>query len=135
MRMIAIPWVCIVALWCCFLPACRTQTPPVKETEFIHPQKYVGSIDEAVSCAEWYAKKMNINIHNKEIPVVERHHGPNADILSGGASDYITRLRTKLIGKDYWVVHYLPKSIQLGGDRAFFIEVSTALLLGHYAGR
>jgi hypothetical protein len=118
------------------LASCRTESPRLKVTAINLPPQIVQSSDEAAARAASYAEKMHLNLSDKESPVVERHRTPNTDVLSGDdASGYKAQLRAKLVGKDYWAVHYKPRQLQLGGDQVFFVEASTGALLGHYAGR
>ena len=94
------------------------------------------SPNEAISRAELYARSIGIDLTAKLKPIVERLTSPNPGILSGDdPSGQKRRLREKLVGKDYWCVHYLPKQLQLGGEYAFFVEAETGSVLGFYAAR
>jgi hypothetical protein len=105
-------------------------------TEIKLPSQLIESAEDAARRAALYAEKLHINLSDKGSPVIVRHRSPNNDVLGGDDdSGYKNRLRMRLDGKDYWVVHYKPKQLQLGGDQVFFIESSTGMLLGHYAGR
>jgi hypothetical protein len=118
------------------MAGCRTETPLSKATEIKLEPQLIKSPDDAATRAALYAEKLHINLSDKESPIINHHRSPDADVLSGDdASGYKAQLRAKLVGKDYWAVHYKPKQLQLGGDQIFFIESSTGMLLGHYAGR
>jgi hypothetical protein len=118
------------------LLGCSIPRPTVTPAEAYLSPEALRSPEQAVSRSTLYAKKMRIDLSGNGLPVVEHYANAYPTFLdSDDATSYKTRLRSKLRGRDYWVVHYSPRHLQLGGDQVFFLEASTGALLAHYAGR
>jgi hypothetical protein len=109
----------------------------VDQTTIIQTKpRTITSAPVAVEQAKYYADQLKMPISQKRLQEVARFGTSDVKLLSGeDPSGYKAGLRAKLDSKDYWMVHFAPSNLQLGGDCAFFIDAGTGALLGVYAGR
>jgi hypothetical protein len=91
-------------------------------------------INKAISIAE-RARKAEQQT-DLELQSAKRYSDPSNEVVPKRPVDTSSRrLSAKLKNRTYWMIHYRPRTAELGGDVVVFIDASTGDIIDVYRGR
>jgi hypothetical protein len=74
-----------------------------------------------------------------ELTMVKRFSAPNNDLIpirkTLPPTKYEERILKKLQGRRYWIVYYVTRGAEMGGDIGIFIDAATGDVIDIYRGR
>lgn len=92
------------------------------------------SQEKALEIANNKAIELGYDISEMNIKIDKDHAEWDNYVKSGPISKYDMELLKKLEGKKYWIVRYIPKKIQFGGDLLVFIDKNSGEVISFLQG-
>jgi len=116
----------VIAVMLC----CLEQIPMPKTADGERP------ILKAIATADYELKLKGLDVTTLELVSAKRFQTESNDLVQSTAQDpYSKNLLSRLRGKTYWLIYYVPKKDQLGGDIGVFIDAETWNVIDLYRGR